>query len=95
VAETIPDERIRQAWCALFSGHGSRDDARIVLAEMKEVTGYYMVTDATAPDHVRSFNDGGRRVYAYLLGRIEKDSAATAVEREARLIRAEQRTKTK
>jgi hypothetical protein len=96
VAETISEERIAQAWCAVIGGNGSRDDTRIMLAELKEVTGYYMVTASDAPDSVRAFNDGGRRVYAHLLARIARDPAAVAVEREARLIRAAQQgTKSK
>lgn len=80
----LPEERVRQAFGALFAGRGSKDDALIVLGILKEATGFYMVTDAAAPDHVRAFNDGGRRIYAFLLSMIAKDSAAIAVEREAR-----------
>lgn len=94
MAETVITEaRVIDAWCKLFSGHGSRDDAAIVLGELSKVTGYYMVTTATdlakvaAPGDVRAFNDGGRRVYLHLLSRIERDATATAVEREARLYR--------
>lgn len=82
----IPRERVEQAFAALFAGNGHREDAVIVLGALKENTGFYMVTDATAPDHVRAFNDGGRRVYAFLLSMIAKDSAAVAVEHEARAI---------
>lgn len=80
----IPRERIEGAFGALFAGRGGKDDALIVLGALKEITGFYMVTDASAPDHVRAFNDGGRRVYAALLALMAKDSAAVAVEREAR-----------
>lgn len=80
----ISRERIEGAFGALFSGRGARDDALIVLGALKEITGFYMVTGADAPDHARAFNDGGRRIYASLLSMIAKDSAAVAVEREAR-----------
>jgi len=80
----ITRERIEGAFGALFAGRGSKDDALIVLGALKESTGFYMVTDASAPDHVRAFNDGGRRIYAFLLSMIARDSAAVAVEREAR-----------
>ena len=85
--DIITVQRVGEAWQALFAGHGSREDALIVLRDLMTQTGFYAVTAAEVPPDQVKFSEGQRSVYGYLLDRIEMNAEALSVERDARFLR--------
>ncbi len=62
--------RRAQAYEAVFSGVGSKEDAEIVLADLALVTGYYSVATATASSQSIHYVEGARSVFHHILGLI-------------------------
>lgn len=61
-----PKETFRravQAYQALFNGHGSSQDADIVLADLAESSGFYRVTAGEMPADQVKFAEGQRSVF--------------------------------
>jgi hypothetical protein len=57
-----------EAYEALFSGHGGRKEAEIVLADLAAFTGFYAMTPASELDGLRLADANGmRRVYGRIL----------------------------
>lgn len=61
------EERLSQAWQAIINGHGSKEDAELVLADLGEYSGYFAVTEPGTDGLVLSHNEGRRSVYARIV----------------------------
>jgi hypothetical protein len=55
--------KLSNAYEALFTGHGSKEDAEIVLADIANWTGFYRVNGPGLSAEDRAFFDGQRAVY--------------------------------
>ena len=76
-------QRLQQAYEALFSGNGSVQDAEIVLADIATFTGYNLITEPKGATSEELWYNEGRRSVA---GRIVKFAALPG---EARMQLAE------
>jgi hypothetical protein len=78
----VPSRRIVQAYQAMFSGHGSQEDARLVREDIETFTGFWDVTTADTPEPETKYAEGQRSVYARIsaLTRVS-DTVIEAVEK--------------
>lgn len=84
-AGQIDATRRAQAAVNVFSGHGARDDAMIVLRDLMLATGFYEVTPSAMADGQVKFSEGRRSVYRWFVDLIGNDADFLAVERDARV----------
>lgn len=84
-ASVIDVTRRAQAAAKVFSGHGSREDAMIVLRDLMLATGYYEVSPFDMPDGQVKFSEGRRSVYRWFVDLIGNEGDFLAVERDARV----------
>ena len=68
----VAEERLRQAYIALFKGNGTQEDADLVLVDLMTVSGYLFTAEAppgaeTASDAALRELNGSRRVGARVL----------------------------
>ncbi len=87
MTNAIDPARVQAAVGGVFAGRASREDAVIFVGLLKALTGFYTVGRAEIPGEQAKFLDGQRSIYAMLLEFIQQDSAALAVEQEARPVR--------
>lgn len=78
--------RLTQAYKATFTGHGSQQDAEIVLSDLADVTGFYKVSDGdTSGDKLR-FQEGMRFAFARILSHLRMtDTEMAELEKAARV----------
>lgn len=72
-------KRLEEAYNAVFTGHGSKEDAEIVLSDLANFTGFYRVNGIGVSGEDRAFADGMRLAY----GRIFRFLNLTDAERRA------------
>ncbi len=70
-----------KAYRRLFSGHGSKADAEVVLADLANVTGFYRVTEPGAG--TLDYQEGKRAVYGRIFRFLRMGADETANLEEA------------
>lgn len=68
-------KRLKDAYQALFTGHGGASDARLVLTDLARVSGFFMVSQAGTSSTELHENEGSRRVYARIHGILQMTPA--------------------
>jgi hypothetical protein len=56
-------EELSTAYKALFTGHGGKPEAEMVLADLANYTGFYRVSGPESSSDERAFSDGMRAAY--------------------------------
>jgi hypothetical protein len=60
-------QKLTEAYRNVFSGHGSINDAQMVLADLANYSGFYRVTGPDVDGPSRAFADGMRLTYGRIL----------------------------
>ena len=79
-------QRLVDAYRKVFTGHGSKEDAEIVLSDLGVHTGFYQVMPADVTAEQLRFREGQRDAFARILSCLRMSEAELlALEEAARL----------
>lgn len=89
------EERLTQAYRAVFLGHPTKNDQELVLVNLAHATGFSMVSGPDVSDAELRTNEGKRTVFALIKARInltpqDVDAIENAARREAVMVSSAQ-----
>ena len=83
--EEEAENRLQQAYEALFAGRGSKEDAEIVLADLRNFCGFDAVNEAVMHPNTLQYQSGRRSVFGRIHDNIRlTDHERTALEKAVR-----------